>query len=96
MSDLAPAVEKVRCPFVIKATYDGKKPFHIYASWMVVERGLTSEATRAHALDQSREDVARFWNEHFPDGCIPPHVLSVHLGRMTMIADDYEWRRVYD
>lgn len=77
--------------FVAEVGYAGKKP--MFVGTFRMDRAATEEEQIAAAEACVGDKVEAFWREHFPDNSPAPAVLSVRLGYMTFVPDDYEWRR---
>ena len=79
------------CSYVVRACYPGKKPFLI--GTFSIPRGPTFHETEVAAEKEMDAAVARFFRDCYPDGTKPPLSVKAHLGSVTFVPDDYEWRR---
>jgi hypothetical protein len=80
------------CRYIVEAQYTGKQPFLV--GTFAVPRQRTDHDTETEARKEATRELAKFWTLHMQDGIAPPVVLSVRLGSLTFVPDDYEWRRV--
>jgi len=82
---------KTICSFVIEAAYPGKTPFVV--GTFRVERGDGEMETERRAMESADQSLRDFVATSLPDGTACPQVLSIRLGAMTFVPDDFDGSR---